>query len=83
MHSLRQSGGAAGGHASAGPRTGIPFAMNPLFFANWHLINARFKGLMWLLALALAVFILAHSLPSSSPAHTHQVRDGSALATGG
>lgn len=39
--------------------------MGPLGFVNWHLVNIRFRFLMWLIALALAIVVLAHLLPRS------------------
>jgi hypothetical protein len=42
--------------------------MSPLSFVNWHSVNGRFRGLMWMLVLVLAVVIIAHSLPRSAVA---------------
>lgn len=55
--------------------------MNPLLFANWQEINALFRGLMWLVAVGLAVVVLAQSLPSSSPARHHS-HSSAALSAG-
>jgi hypothetical protein len=41
--------------------------MRPLLFVNWHMVNVRFRGLMWILACALALVILMHSVPRSAP----------------
>jgi hypothetical protein len=49
--------------------------MGPLSFVNWHSVNVRFRGLMWMLVLVLAVVILAHSLPRSAAAG-RQVQGG-------
>jgi uncharacterized membrane protein len=40
--------------------------MGPLGFVNWHRVNIRFRFLMWMVALVLAIVVLAHVLPSSS-----------------
>ena len=46
-------------------RAGNPTAMSPLFLVNWHRVHVRFRALMWLVALVLAVVILVHSVPAA------------------
>jgi hypothetical protein len=41
--------------------------MRPLLFVNWHMVNVRFRGLMWILACVLALVILMASAPHSMP----------------
>jgi hypothetical protein len=36
-------------------------------FVDWRSVNAIFCGLMWVVALVLAVVILVHRLPPSPP----------------
>lgn len=43
--------------------------MGPLFLVNWHIVNIRFRALMWCAAALLALAILFSSLPSHAPAH--------------
>jgi hypothetical protein len=43
--------------------------MHPLLFVNWRWVSALFRGLMWLVAIALAVVIVVHLIPASPPAH--------------
>jgi hypothetical protein len=40
--------------------------MGPLGFVNWHSVNVRFRFLMWMVALVLAIVVLAHVVPSSA-----------------
>jgi hypothetical protein len=40
--------------------------MGPLGFVNWHRVNVRFRFLMWMVALVLAIVVLAHVVPSST-----------------
>ena len=39
--------------------------MSPLFLVNRHRVHVRFRALMWLVALVLAVVILVHSVPAA------------------
>lgn len=47
--------------------------MRPLLFVNWSAVNTLFRGLMWVVAIALVVVIVIHLLPATPPAH-HPVR---------
>jgi hypothetical protein len=38
-------------------------------FVNWRSVNAAFCGLMWAVALVLAIVVLIHALPSAGVAH--------------
>jgi hypothetical protein len=40
-----------------------------VLFVDWRSVNARFCGLMWLLALVLALVVLVHALPSEPAVH--------------
>ena len=41
--------------------------MRPLLFVNWRSVHAIFCGVMWVIAVVLAVVVLAHtSLPAGS-----------------
>jgi hypothetical protein len=40
--------------------------MGPLGFVNWHTVNVRFRFVMWMLAVVLAIVVLAHVVPSSA-----------------
>ena len=40
--------------------------MGPLGFVNWRKMNNRFRFAMWMVALALAVVVLTHVLPTST-----------------
>jgi hypothetical protein len=40
--------------------------MGPLFLANWRVIHQRFCLLIWLVAIALVVLILAHLVAASA-----------------
>jgi hypothetical protein len=53
--------------------------MGPLGFVNWHRVNVRFRFLMWMVALVLAIVVLAHVIPSSPGVS----RSGAAAATAG
>jgi hypothetical protein len=55
--------------------------MGPLLFVNWNTMNTRFRGLMWLCVLVLAVVILIHTVPHSATT-AHQVRGQSLLPNG-
>jgi hypothetical protein len=44
--------------------------MEPLFFANWRMIHQRFCLLLWLVAMALVVVILAHFVAASAACAT-------------
>ncbi|HEY2771320.1 MAG TPA: hypothetical protein VGI87_12155 [Solirubrobacteraceae bacterium] len=52
--------------------------MGPLGFVNWHRVNVRFRFLMWMVALVLAIIVLAHVVPSGGMS-----RSDAAAATGG
>jgi hypothetical protein len=47
--------------------------MHPLLFVNWSSVNVLFRGLMWLVAIALAGVIVAHLVPATPPVH-HSMR---------
>jgi hypothetical protein len=40
--------------------------MGPLGFVNWRKMNDRFRFVMWLVALVLAVVVLTHVMPGST-----------------
>jgi hypothetical protein len=44
---------------------------------NWHVVNLRFRALMWIAALVLAFVLLVSSLPTQ----THPYRAPRAVAT--
>jgi hypothetical protein len=44
--------------------------MGPLMLVNWHVVNVRFRALMWVLAVVLAFVIAVSALPKQT--HTHQ-----------
>jgi hypothetical protein len=50
--------------------------MRPLLFVNWRSVHAVFCGLMWVIAVVLAVVVLSHTALSPGPAHhaVHMVR---------
>lgn len=50
--------------------------MRPLLFVNWRSVHRGFCGLMWVIAVILAVVLLAHAaLPAGSGHHAaHIVR---------
>ena len=43
--------------------------MHPLLFVNWRSVNAMFRGLMWLVAVALAVVVVIHLVPGAPAVH--------------
>ncbi len=43
--------------------------MHPLLFVNWSSVSSLFRGLMWLVAIVLAVVIAVHLIPASPSAH--------------
>jgi hypothetical protein len=43
--------------------------MKPLMFVNWRSVHAAFCGLMWLIAVVLAVVVLAHTAMPADAAH--------------
>ena len=43
--------------------------MQPLGFVNWRVVNRYFCGLMWLVAIVLALIVLTHLVHASSVAH--------------
>jgi hypothetical protein len=48
--------------------------MKPLLFVNWRSVHNVFCGLMWLIAIVLAVVVLAHTaLPAQSAHHATRV----------
>ena len=47
--------------------------MSPLFLVNWHRVHARFRALMWMIAIALAVVILIGSARGSHSGHAASV----------
>ena len=47
--------------------------MHPLLFVNWSYVNVMFRGLMWLVAIALATFVVIHLMPPSPAVH-HSAR---------
>jgi hypothetical protein len=42
-------------------------------FENWHTVNAVYCGLMWFLAIVLALVILVHGVPQGAPPAHHAV----------
>lgn len=40
--------------------------MNPLMFVNWASVNAAFRGIMWLLAVGLAGYVLVTAITPQS-----------------
>jgi hypothetical protein len=52
--------------------------MGPLGFVNWHRLNLRFRFLMWMVALVLAIVVLAHVVPSGGVSRS----DAAAAAAG-
>jgi hypothetical protein len=53
--------------------------MGPLFLVDWHVVNIRFRALMWCVALVLVVVILLVLAREASPA-THAPRAWSSPA---
>ncbi|HJS97364.1 MAG TPA: hypothetical protein VJ741_24050 [Solirubrobacteraceae bacterium] len=47
--------------------------MHPLLFVNWRSVSSMFRGLMWIMAIALAAVIVVHLVPTAHTAH-HAVR---------
>jgi hypothetical protein len=48
--------------------------MRPLLFVNWRSVHRAFCGLMWLIAVVLAVVVIAHTaLPAGSEHHVARV----------
>ena len=43
--------------------------MHPLQFVNWSSVSSMFRGLMWIVAIALAGVIIIHLMPDVSSAH--------------
>ena len=56
-------------HRAGAERTVI----NPLLFINWSSVSSLFRGLMWIMAIALAAVIIVHLVPTTTSAH-HTVR---------
>ena len=50
--------------------------MRPLLFVNWRSVHRGFCGVMWVVAVVLAVVVLVHvAMPAESAHHaTHVVR---------
>jgi hypothetical protein len=50
--------------------------MRPLLFVNWRSVHRAFCGVMWVIAVVLAVVVLAHvGMPAESSHHAaHVVR---------
>ena len=42
-------------------------------FVNWQRVNAMYCGVMWMIALVLAVVILVHGLPDNGVQAHHAV----------
>jgi hypothetical protein len=40
-------------------------------FVNWQAVNAVYCGVIWIIALVLALVILAHGLPQTPPRAHH------------
>jgi hypothetical protein len=43
--------------------------MHPLLFVNWSSVSSMFRGLMWIVAIALAAVIIVHLVPTAPSAH--------------
>jgi hypothetical protein len=54
--------------------------MNPLLLVNWHLLHVRFRTLMWLVAIVLAISVALSAVPS---AHDPQAAQPRQAAPGG
>jgi hypothetical protein len=66
--------GNSGCRASVGrSRTATAGFGEALLFVNWHRVHAMFCGLMWVIAVVLAIVVLAHAALSADSAH-HAVR---------
>lgn len=50
-------------------RRGARGVTGAVLFVDWRSVNALFCGLMWAIALVLAVVILVHNLPATPPVH--------------
>jgi hypothetical protein len=48
--------------------------MSPLFLVNWHKVHVRFRALMWLIAIGLAVVILLATADGSHPGRATSAR---------
>ena len=48
--------------------------MSPLFLVNWHRVHVRFRALMWLIAIALALVILIGNARGSYSGHAKGAR---------
>ena len=48
--------------------------MSPLFLVNWHRVHVRFRALMWLIAIALALVILIGNARGSHSGHAQGAR---------
>lgn len=48
--------------------------MRPLLFVNWRSVHRGFCGVMWVIAVVLAVIVIAHTaLPAGSAHHAAHV----------
>jgi hypothetical protein len=48
--------------------------MKPLSFVNWRSVHAMFCGLMWIIAVILAVVVIMHvALPAATVHHATRV----------
>jgi hypothetical protein len=43
--------------------------MKPLLFVNWRSVHAMFCGLMWIIAVILAVVVIVHVALSADTVH--------------
>jgi hypothetical protein len=45
--------------------------MGPLMLVNWHMVNLRFRALMWSIAIVLALVIVFNIAPRPKTPHPH------------
>ena len=50
--------------------------MRPLLFVNWRSVHRAFCGVMWLIAVVLAVVVLAHIGMPAQSAHQRRTSSG-------
>jgi hypothetical protein len=43
--------------------------MRPWLFVNWSSVSARFRALMWIVAIVLAGVVVVHLVPASTAVH--------------
>jgi len=43
--------------------------MSPLAFVNWQAVSERFRTLMWVIAVVLAIVVLTHLVGTSAGVH--------------